>query len=80
MMEHGTYFSYLLRMWQVLREDKFVWMATLDDSHTGERRSFTSMQELYAFLSQYVEGAGRPNQSGTGSQADPGVPNIKGEN
>jgi hypothetical protein len=79
MMENGTYFSYLLRMWRVLRDDEFVWMASLDDPHTGKRRSFSSLEEMYAFLSQHIHEANRLDQSQTGKQNDPGAPLEKKE-
>jgi hypothetical protein len=37
-------------MWRVLRDEKFVWMVSLDDPHTGKRQSFTSLEDLYVFL------------------------------
>lgn len=49
-MEDKTYFSYLLRVWRTLRGNKLVWMASLDDPHTGKRHSFTSLERLFAFL------------------------------
>ena len=49
-MEDKTYFSYLMRMWRITRGDELVWMASLDDPHTGKRHSFTSLESLFAFL------------------------------
>ncbi len=49
-MDTIFYFSYLLRVWRVLREDELVWMASLEDPRTGKRQSFTSLEDLYAFL------------------------------
>jgi hypothetical protein len=49
-MEDKTYFSYLLRMWQTRRGNELVWMASLDDPHTGKRHSFTTLERLFAFL------------------------------
>ncbi len=49
-MDKIFYFSYLLRVWRVLREDELVWMASLEDPRTGKRQSFTSLEDLYAFL------------------------------
>ena len=55
-MEDKTYFSYLLRMWQVWRGNELVWMASLDDPHTGQRYSFTDLKRLFAFLRMQTQG------------------------
>ena len=44
--------SYLLRLWQAEHEGTLVWRASLESAHTGERRGFASLAELYAFLQQ----------------------------
>jgi hypothetical protein len=70
-MEGKTYFSYLLRIWRVVRGGKPVWMASLDEPHTDKRHSFTSLQSLFAFLLQHTldvdnltqPQAGPPNQN-----------------
>ena len=43
--------SYLLRMW---RNDStpFSWRVSIEDTHTGERLGFASLEELFAFLMQ----------------------------
>jgi hypothetical protein len=41
-------------MWRVVRDEKLVWMLSLDDPHTGKRQSFTSLEDLYIFLAQLV--------------------------
>jgi hypothetical protein len=56
-MEDKTYFSYLLRMWRIRRGNELVWMASLDDPHTGKRRSFTSLERLFAFLLKQTQEA-----------------------
>ncbi len=49
-MDKVFYFSYLLRVWRVVRDDELVWMASLEDPRTGKRQGFTSLEDLYAFL------------------------------
>jgi hypothetical protein len=49
-MDKVFYFSYLLRVWRVVRDDELVWMASLEDPRTGRRQSFTSLDDVYAFL------------------------------
>jgi hypothetical protein len=48
----GRYISYLLRLWQVETEGEWVWRASLDCPHTGQRRGFAGLAELCAFLEQ----------------------------
>ena len=44
--------SYLLRLWQAEQEGTWVWRASLENAHTGERRGFAGLAEMYAFLEQ----------------------------
>jgi hypothetical protein len=46
------YRAYLLRLWVSDSEatDKAGWRASLEDSHTGERLGFASLEQLFAFL------------------------------
>ena len=43
------YLSYLLRLWQE-GEEKKTWRASLENSRTGERRGFASLDDLYRYL------------------------------
>ncbi len=74
-MDKIFYFSYLLRVWRVLREDELVWMASLEDPRTGKRQSFTSLEDLYAFLLKDIRQINIQSQSLTNplnsAQADP---------
>jgi hypothetical protein len=47
--EQPDYLSYLLRLWRA-SEEKAVWRASLESSHTGERKSFASLDDLFDFL------------------------------
>lgn len=47
--EH-TYHAYLIRLWAAHENGKVVWRASLENPHTGERLTFTSLQRLFAFL------------------------------
>jgi hypothetical protein len=47
------YRAYLLRFWEergVRPETSSVWRFSLEDSQTGERRGFSSLDTLVAFL------------------------------
>lgn len=56
-MDKVIYFSCLLRVWRIIRNDELIWMASLEDPCTGKRQSFTSLEDLYAFLLKEVRKA-----------------------
>lgn len=68
-MDKVFYFSYLLRVWRVVRDDELVWMASLEDPRTGKRQSFTSLEDLYAFLLKDIRQVTLQSQPLTGSNA-----------
>jgi len=49
------YRSYLLRLWCAETLDS-CWQASLEDPHTGKRIGFASLEQLFAFLMEQVEG------------------------
>jgi hypothetical protein len=55
--EQRRYLSYLLRLWQTKSGGEMVWRASLEDSQTGERQGFASLDALFAFLRQQTETA-----------------------
>jgi hypothetical protein len=48
--EQRRYISYLLRLWQIESEGELVWRASLESPHTGERRGFASLADVFTFL------------------------------
>lgn len=50
------YRAYLLRLWCAERAAAECWRASLENSHTGERIGFASLEELFDFL---MEESGR---------------------
>ena len=44
------YLSYLLRLRQVENKGQLVWRASVEDSRTGERRGFASINALLSSL------------------------------
>jgi hypothetical protein len=58
----GCYVSYLLRLWPVHSEGTTIWRASLESPHTGERRGFASLADLFAFLEK--ETGHRPCSNG----------------
>jgi hypothetical protein len=49
MTGYSQYQSYLLRMWQ--ESPQAPWRVSLQDATTGERRGFSDLESLYAYLS-----------------------------
>lgn len=47
--EQSDYLSYLLRLWRV-SEEETAWRVSLESSHTGERKGFASLDDLFSFL------------------------------
>jgi hypothetical protein len=50
--QEPRYLAFMLRLWQVRENGEFAWRASLEDAHTGERRGFSSLEMLIAFLRQ----------------------------
>ena len=48
--EQRRYISYLLRLWQIRSGGELVWRASLESPHTGERKGFASLDDLFDFL------------------------------
>jgi len=46
------YQAYMLRLWRTQRQGMVEWCASLESPHTGERQSFASLEQLFAFLSE----------------------------
>jgi hypothetical protein len=71
--EQSDYLSYLLRLWRVSDEEKAVWRASLESPHTGERRGFANLAELFTFLEKEVshvaQGQTAPNADKKGGDA-----------
>ena len=64
--EQPDYLSYLLRLWRVSDEEA-VWRASLESPHTGQRRGFANLTDLFTFLEQEVN---RAHQGQTAPSAD----------
>jgi hypothetical protein len=48
--EPEVYHAYLLRLWRAQIQGQRQWRASLESPHTGERQSFTNLEQLFAFL------------------------------
>ena len=58
-------FSFLLRLWR--ESDTAPWRASLEDPHTGQRRNFARLQDLFKALE---EETGRQVDQETGRQGN----------
>lgn len=48
------YLAFLLRLWQTKHDGNDTWYASLEDSHTGEKRGFASLDALMEYLRRLV--------------------------
>jgi hypothetical protein len=68
------YLAYLLRLWQVNEGENAEWRALLESPHTGERRGFASLADLFTFLENEVgrvaQGQPTPYAGGKGGDID----------
>ena len=71
--EQRQYISYLLRLWQTRSEGELVWRASLESPHTGERKGFTNLVDMFTFLEKEVntvaQGQAAPNADLKGDDA-----------
>ena len=47
---HPNYASYLLRLWKAEEQGQRIWLASLENALTGERKNFASLAALVQFL------------------------------
>ena len=52
--ERATYQSYLLRLWRADGDGAPLWRAALEDTLSGERYGFATVEALAAFLLRLV--------------------------
>jgi hypothetical protein len=57
------YVSYLLRLWLAEDRDQPLWRASLENTHTGERMGFASLEALMAYLNSPAGLTNRPNHN-----------------
>ena len=53
--EPEPYLAYMLRLWRVDDGARLVWRASLESPHSGERRAFADLEDLFSFLHQRTE-------------------------
>ena len=71
--EQRSYISYLLRLWQIRNGGELIWRASLESPHTGERRGFANLADLFTFLEKdtghAAQGQTAPNADEKGGDA-----------
>jgi hypothetical protein len=50
--EPPRYMSYMLRLQEVGSDSGPAWRISLEDPHTGEKRVFTRLDDLFSFLGE----------------------------
>jgi hypothetical protein len=50
--EWPQYIAYLVRLWRASGSQSPVWRASVEDPHSGARRSFADLASLFAFLAE----------------------------
>jgi hypothetical protein len=61
------YLSYLLRLWTVEEEGEYVWRASLEVPHSGERYGFATLESLLTFLIEQTQTRGEDGSTEEGS-------------
>jgi hypothetical protein len=54
--EDHDYQAYMLRVWRTTYKGQWQWHASLESPHTGERQSFTSLEQCFTFLRERYGG------------------------
>ena len=49
---HRDYASYLLRLWRAEEQGRAIWLASLENTLTSERKNFASLAALVKFLQE----------------------------
>jgi hypothetical protein len=55
MTKQPRYLSFILRIWLAGDGDNPEWRASLEDTTTGQRRGFGSLEELFDMLKAQIE-------------------------
>jgi len=56
------YLSFLIRLWQVGRDNESVWRITVESPQTREHWNFTSLEALTAFLQANMDKSAHPEK------------------
>lgn len=56
------YRSYLLRLWQAEQGDGWIWRCSLEETLTGEQRTFTDLHAMVRHILEEIEDEREPPQ------------------
>ena len=70
------YFSFLLRLWQVPTDRENALRILLENVLTGEKRGFTSLEELLAYLNQVTAETHETSAEGSHIEVQGGGDNL----
>jgi hypothetical protein len=73
MVQKRRYRSYLLRLWQEGGSEGALWRASLERPESGERLSFASLGDLFAFLEEETGSGGQGSQVQAEEGDDEGI-------
>jgi hypothetical protein len=62
----------MVRLWKVQSGGQPVWRVSLEDPHTGERKSFASLESLLAFFDEETKDSAGPSTPTKGEKSDDG--------
>ena len=49
------YFAFLLRLWQSSHDNENIWHASLEDSRTGVKHGFASLEALMEYIQNLIK-------------------------
>lgn len=55
--ERRDYVAYMLRLWRTRCDGEWVWRASLESPHSGERQAFANLKALFVFLRRQTAAA-----------------------
>src|SRR5687767_4585861 len=64
------YHAYLLLLWVEMSAGRPVWRLSLEESHTGMRRGFASLDQLFVFLTERTSVHGGARTQGLFTRKD----------
>lgn len=50
----NRYHAFLLRLWLISHKEEKIWHASLEDSHSGEKHGFASLEDLMEYLQRLI--------------------------
>lgn len=60
--------SFILRLWRVEHSEEASWLASLETPETGKRIGFASLEQMFAYLIDFIESNRDVVQTGENSQ------------